>query len=49
MATLPVAATWYATPDSIVMAASMITAAWEKAGRPALPVEAPRLPRKVRR
>ena len=35
--------------DSIVMAASMITAAWEKAGRPALPVEAPRQPRKVRR
>ena len=35
--------------DSIVMAASMITDAWEKAGRPALPVDAPRLPRKVRR
>jgi Zinc dependent phospholipase C len=35
--------------DSIVMAASMITEAWQKAGRPALPVDAPRLPRKVRR
>ncbi len=35
--------------DSIVMAASMITNAWEKAGRLPLPVEAPRLPRKVRR
>ena len=35
--------------DSIVMAASMITDAWEKAGRPALPVDAPRLPRKIRR
>jgi hypothetical protein len=35
--------------DSIVMAASMITDAWEKAGRLPLPVDAPRQPRKVRR
>jgi Zinc dependent phospholipase C len=35
--------------DSITGAASLITAAWVEAGRPALPLEAPRTPRKVRR
>ena len=35
--------------DSITAVASAIAAAWEDAGRPALPLEAPRLPRKVRR
>jgi hypothetical protein len=35
--------------DSITHVASMITAAWEKAGRPALPTEVTRVPRKVKR
>ena len=35
--------------DSITHVASMIADAWEDAGRPALPVEAPRVPRKIRR
>ncbi len=35
--------------DSITSVASLITSAWEKAGRPAVPLEAPRTPRKVRR
>jgi hypothetical protein len=35
--------------ESITGSASVITAAWIEAGRPALPVEQPRLPRKVRR
>ena len=35
--------------ESITASASVITAAWIEAGRPALPVEQPRLPRKVRR
>jgi hypothetical protein len=35
--------------DSIVDTASLITAAWIEAGRPALPLEAPKTPRKVRR
>ena len=35
--------------DSITSVASAITAAWDEAGRPALPLEVPRLPRKVRR
>ena len=35
--------------DSITAVASAIAAAWEDAGRPALPLEVPRLPRKVRR
>jgi hypothetical protein len=35
--------------ESISASASVITAAWIDAGRPALPVEQPRLPRKVRR
>jgi hypothetical protein len=34
---------------SITDAASLITAAWVQAGRPALPVDAPRMMRKVRR
>jgi hypothetical protein len=35
--------------DSITDAAALITAAWVEAGRPALPLDAPRTPRKVRR
>ncbi len=35
--------------DSIVDTASLITAAWIEAGRPALPLESPRTPRKVRK
>lgn len=35
--------------ESITHVASMITDAWVDAGRPALPLEAPRMPRKVRR
>ena len=35
--------------ESITHVASMIADAWEKAGRPALAPDAPRLPRKVRR
>lgn len=38
-----------AVSDSINDAASLITAAWVQAGRPALPVETPRVPRPVRR
>ena len=35
--------------DSITDVASIITAAWQAAGRPALPLEQSRMPRKVRR
>jgi hypothetical protein len=35
--------------ESITHAASLITAAWNEAGRPALPLEAPRTPRSIRR
>jgi hypothetical protein len=35
--------------DSITASASLITAAWIEAGRPALPLEPARVPRKVRR
>ena len=35
--------------ESIQGVASLITAAWVEAGRPRLPVQAPRMPRKVRR
>jgi hypothetical protein len=35
--------------ESIAHAASLITAAWTDAGRPAVPVQAPRVPRKIRR
>ena len=35
--------------DSITASASLVTAAWIEAGRPALPLEQPRVPRKVRR
>jgi hypothetical protein len=35
--------------DSIGDAAGVITAAWIDAGRPALPLEAPNVPRKVRK
>ena len=35
--------------DSITAVASAITSAWEQAGRPTLPLEAPKTPRKVRR
>ncbi len=35
--------------DSIVDTASLITAAWIEAGRPALPLESPRIPRKIRK
>jgi hypothetical protein len=35
--------------DAITSVASVIADAWVKAGRPALPVDAPRTPRKVRR
>jgi hypothetical protein len=35
--------------DSITDTASLIASAWIEAGRPALPLEAPRVPRKVRR
>jgi hypothetical protein len=35
--------------DSITYVASMIVSAWDKAGRPAVPVEVPAAPRKVRR
>jgi hypothetical protein len=34
---------------AITATASAITSAWEQAGRPALPVEAPRVPRPIRR
>ena len=35
--------------DSIAAVAAMITGAWEQAGRPAVPVEQPRTPRRIRR
>ena len=35
--------------DSIGGAAALITAAWVEAGRPAVPIDAPRVPRRVRR
>ena len=35
--------------DSIAAVAAMITGAWEQAGRPAIPTEAPRTPRRIRR
>ena len=35
--------------DSIAAVAAMITGAWEQAGRPAIPKEAPRTPRRIRR
>jgi hypothetical protein len=35
--------------DAITATASAITSAWEQAGRPALPPELPRVPRKIRR
>jgi hypothetical protein len=35
--------------ESITAVASAIAGAWEQAGRPALPLDAPRVPRKVRR
>jgi hypothetical protein len=35
--------------DSITYTAAMIADAWQDAGRPALPLDAPRTPRKVRR
>jgi hypothetical protein len=35
--------------EAISASASVITAAWVEAGRPALPLEQPRVPRKVRR
>jgi hypothetical protein len=35
--------------DSIAGAAALITAAWVEAGRPAVPLDAPRVPRRVRR
>ncbi len=35
--------------DAIVATASLITAAWVEAGKPAVPLEAPRTPRKVRK
>jgi hypothetical protein len=35
--------------DSIAAAASVITGAWEQAGRPTIPVEIPRKPRPVNR
>jgi hypothetical protein len=35
--------------DSIAAVASMIIGAWEQAGRPAVPAEAPRTPRRIRR
>jgi hypothetical protein len=35
--------------ESITAVASAITGAWEQAGRPALPLDPPRVPRKVRR
>ena len=35
--------------DAVTHVASMIVAAWDRAGRPALPLEVPRIPRKVRR
>lgn len=35
--------------DSIAAVASVITGAWEQAGRPAIPTEAPRTPRRIRR
>jgi hypothetical protein len=35
--------------DAVTHVASMITAAWERAGRPALPTEVTRVPRKVKR
>lgn len=35
--------------DAVTHVASMIVAAWDRAGRPALPLEVPRTPRKIRR
>lgn len=35
--------------DSIAAVAAMISGAWEQAGRPAIPAEAPRTPRPIRR
>ena len=35
--------------DSIAAVAAMITGAWEQAGRPAIPADAPRTPRPIRR
>jgi hypothetical protein len=35
--------------DSIAAAASMIAGAWEQAGKPAVPTELPRTPRRIRR
>jgi hypothetical protein len=35
--------------DSITAVASAMASAWEQAGRPALPLDAPKVPRKVRR
>ena len=35
--------------DSIAGVAAMITGAWEQAGRPAIPTEVPRTPRRIRR
>ena len=35
--------------ESIAAVAAMITGAWEQAGRPAVPVEQPRTPRRIRR
>jgi hypothetical protein len=35
--------------EAITASASMIAAAWVEAGRPAVPLEQPRTPRKVRR
>jgi hypothetical protein len=35
--------------ESIKATASLITAAWIEAGKPPLPLESPRIPRKVRR
>jgi hypothetical protein len=35
--------------DSIAAVASVIAGAWEQAGRPAIPTEAPRTPRRIRR
>lgn len=35
--------------DAVTHVASMIVAAWDRAGRPGLPLEVPRTPRKIRR
>ena len=35
--------------DSIAAVASVIAGAWEQAGRPAIPTEMPRTPRRIRR